>query len=64
MIESDKKDNLNCSPGSSDPLTGNADITQEIEFFTDDSAKDNRLYTMLAEHWDSDNKCWKEGDYK
>jgi hypothetical protein len=33
--------------GSDDPLTGNKDITQEVEFVEDEAAKSAKLYSNL-----------------
>ena len=58
------RDAIHLQIGSADPLTGNKDITQEVMFFDRAEDKDNQLYQMMSEHWDSENRCWKEGDYK
>ena len=57
-------DAIHLQIGSADALTGNKDITQEVTLFDRDEDKENHLYSMISEHWDKENRCWKEGDYK
>lgn len=57
-------DALHIQIGSSDSLTGNSDIDQEVRFVNRDSEKANLIYQEVSENWDAEAGWWKTGDFK